>query len=645
MAAKAGGGPVAAPGLARLPLLLIGLLFAFLLVPRVQQNAHVVQAFVGTASVLLAWQLVLWFTARRSGRRLAVEFVPPVKQHYIQACVQLCLYVYWGWFWRPIYAQAPLILAQLVFLYAFDALFSWSRGRTWRLASGPMPIVLSTNLFVWFRDDWFVLQFVMVTIGLLGKEFIKWQKDGRLTHIFNPSGFGLLVAAIALLSTGATEQLTLARYLASTIENPPYIFVFLFCLGLVVQHFFAVTLMTLCAAVVILAMNIVHTEVTGTYLFLSSNLPAAGFLGLLLLMTDPSTSPRTNLGRALFGAGYGFGYVGAPELYAKLFPVPILNLTVRWLDRLARSGWTGRLNERWQSALTPRRTNLVHMAVWATIFLSLVGSGYLREPHPGHSVVFWKRAVAEGRFNAERKLRNIAGQQAESNVLPDQPGALAVAEACNERGILRFGESPGEPAETTYQETRSWFVRGMAFDSKYACANFVLLYLWYGSGEPDRELLWCMQQLPKIVEQAPTGTGAFVLGLANETGRGVPPNRPRALELYRGCGADDVFAVKGIARLGLAKTGAFVGLDGVEAVLARAAAAGDGESCWYLAYMYAHGRGVESNEAKSRVMRERACELGFVPACEAKGSPALPPFVPPPIPSMRRPPWATAYPL
>ncbi|MBL8730232.1 MAG: sel1 repeat family protein [Planctomycetes bacterium] len=635
--------------------MLIVVLFGFLLVPRVQQDVHVVQAFAGTASALLVWQLVLWLLARRSGRRLAVEFVPPVRQHYIQACVQLCLYAYWGFFWRPIYAQAPLILAQLVFLFAFDALFSWSRGRAWRLSSGPAPIVLSTNLFIWFRDDWFVLQFVMVTVGLLGKEFLKWQKEGRRTHIFNPSGFGLLVAAIALLSTGMTEQLTLARYLASTIESPPYIFLFLFCLGLVVQHFFAVTLMTLAAAVVIVAIDTAHTQVTGTYLFITSNLPAAGFLGLLLLMTDPSTSPRTNLGRALFGAGYGLGYVlmfellgdlGAPELYAKLFPVPILNLTVRWLDRLARSGWTGRLNTRWETALAPRRTNLVHITIWATIFLSLQFTGHLSEPHPGHEVGFWKRAFAEGRLNAPRKLRNVAGQQAESSPDFARPEAVKkTADAANERGILRFDELPGEPAATRYAETRSWFIRAVAFDSQDACANLLMLYLWAGQGEPDNELKWVLQRLDKVVAEAPTGAAAFLLGLANETGRGVPPNRARALELYRGCGPDDVFAVKGIARLGLAATGAFVNLDGVEPVLAGAAAAGDGESCWYLAHMYANGRGVARDAAKAQAMRERACELGFAPACEARQAAALPPFEAPPIESMRRPPWATAYPL
>jgi hypothetical protein len=52
-----------------------------------------------------------------------------------------------------------------------------------------------------------------------------------------------------------------------------------------------------------------YTQLTGVYLFASTNLPAAAFLGLHLLMTDPSTSPRTNVGRTLFGLGYGIGYI------------------------------------------------------------------------------------------------------------------------------------------------------------------------------------------------------------------------------------------------------------------------------------------------------------------------------------------------
>jgi hypothetical protein len=116
-----------------LPLLLSVGLLGFLGLPRVQANAHLSWAFAGVGGAMVAWQIVLWWLHRRAGRALQVEAVPPVRQHYIQACVQLCLYLYWGWHWqqdgiRPIYAQAPLIVAQALFVYAFDALLAWSRG-------------------------------------------------------------------------------------------------------------------------------------------------------------------------------------------------------------------------------------------------------------------------------------------------------------------------------------------------------------------------------------------------------------------------------------------------------------------------------------------------------------------------------------
>ncbi|MCK5941012.1 MAG: hypothetical protein KAI24_03500, partial [Planctomycetes bacterium] len=300
--------------LPRLPLVLGAVLFAFVALPRVHGNAHMLWPFVGVGAGLVAWYGLLVAT----GRTRAVDVVKPVKQHYIQASVQLVLYAYWGFLWidtdgtRPIYVQLPLILAQFCFLYALDGLWSWTRGRAWRLSSGPTPIVLSTNLFIWFRDDWFGWQFAMIAAGLLGKEFLRWTKDGRRTHIFNPSGFGLMCAATVLIVLGETDA-TWAKPLSTTIAVPG-IFVVLFVLGLVVQHFFAVTLVTFAAAVTMIATNALYHELTGVWLFVSTNLPAAAFLGLMLLMTDPSTSPRTNVGRTLFGAGYGLGYIVAFEL-------------------------------------------------------------------------------------------------------------------------------------------------------------------------------------------------------------------------------------------------------------------------------------------------------------------------------------------
>ena len=58
-------------------------------------------------------------------------------------------------------------------------LVCWSRRDKWILGFGPIPIIFSMNLFLWFRDDWFYLQFVMVAIIVFGKEFVRWKRDGQ----------------------------------------------------------------------------------------------------------------------------------------------------------------------------------------------------------------------------------------------------------------------------------------------------------------------------------------------------------------------------------------------------------------------------------------------------------------------------------
>ena len=116
--------------------------------------------------------------SRRSGRTLALEVVLR-KQHYVQACAQTAVLLYWGWYWPPVYAFAPFILAQLVFAYAFDMLLCWSRRDTYTLGFGPFPVIFSINLFLWFKPDWFYLQFAMVALGLAAKELIRWNKDGN----------------------------------------------------------------------------------------------------------------------------------------------------------------------------------------------------------------------------------------------------------------------------------------------------------------------------------------------------------------------------------------------------------------------------------------------------------------------------------
>ena len=115
-------------------------------------------------------------------------------------------------------------------------LLAWSRRRDYILGFGPFPIILSINLFLWFRDDWFYMQFLMIAVGFMGKEYLRWQREGRRVHIFNPSAFALGLFSLVLILTNTTS-LTWGQEIASTLTLAPNIYTFLFLIGLVVSRF------------------------------------------------------------------------------------------------------------------------------------------------------------------------------------------------------------------------------------------------------------------------------------------------------------------------------------------------------------------------------------------------------------------------
>ena len=148
----------------------------------------------------------------------------------------------------------PLLLGQLLFAYAFDILLAWSRGEDYQIGFGPFPIVFSTNLFLWFKDDWFYWQFVLIALGFAGKAFVRWTRDGKRVHIFNPSAFTLAIFSIVLLATGTTN-ITWGQEIASTLSLGPHIYKVLFVVGLVVMYFFAITTVTAAAAITLVTLR------------------------------------------------------------------------------------------------------------------------------------------------------------------------------------------------------------------------------------------------------------------------------------------------------------------------------------------------------------------------------------------------------
>ncbi len=244
-------------------------LTAFVFVDAVGQNPGVQRSFLGAGVLLLAWSVAVFGLAQHTGRTLTLEVVLR-KQHYIQASAQVVFLLYWGWYWRPVYDSALLIAAQLVFAYAFDMLLCWSRRDRYTLGFGPFPVILSINLFLWFADDWFYLQFLLVALGFAAKELIRWNKQGRQVHIFNPSSFALAVVSLALILTG-TSDLTWGQDIATTQFFPPHAYLVLFLVALPGQYLFGVASMTMSSVMAAYAFGLLYFAATGVYFFGSSH--------------------------------------------------------------------------------------------------------------------------------------------------------------------------------------------------------------------------------------------------------------------------------------------------------------------------------------------------------------------------------------
>lgn len=522
------------------PIAITLLFLAFLFIPRVQENERVVWAFAGTAGVLFTWTLVLWATVKKSNFSFPIEFAPPLKSHYIQGSVQFLVYCYWGYYWREVYTEAPLIVGQLVFLYCFDALLSWSRGRAWRLGFGPLPIILSCNIFMWFKDDWYAFQFLLIATCALGKEFVKWTREGRRTHIFNPSAFGLALFSVVLIFTNTTDN-TLVGRIADKFASPPHIYLVVFSLGLVVQYFFSVTLMTVAAASTLILMGLIYFWATGTYYFVFTNIPAPVFLGFHLLVTDPSTSPRGNVGRVIFGAFYGvltflfFGFLtsyGSLTVYDKLLPIPILNLSVQWIDRISKTGFLGKISS-WEMKFDRKKWNMAHIAIWVGLFGWMLTTGFVEGPQEGSNDQFWRKALAEGKTGAGKGLIEVLKWQSRQGFAP----------AWNELGGMYLD---GKLLTKDPLLAARCFSQASKLGSVAGSANLVTQFMSQPNPKAVKSVTMAFEHLEQECNKGDgknDGVGGAIfhlLGTAYEQGKGRPMDKKRAVEYYKnGCALGD----------------------------------------------------------------------------------------------------------
>ena len=116
----------------KLPLTLTTILAGMAFLPRMNDNPTLAASFLGASLLLLTWQLALLLHVRRTG--IAKQFRVSIQpQHYVQAMVQFSVYLYWGYYWRPVYDHLLLLAGQVVFAFTLGILLAWSRRRTYLL--------------------------------------------------------------------------------------------------------------------------------------------------------------------------------------------------------------------------------------------------------------------------------------------------------------------------------------------------------------------------------------------------------------------------------------------------------------------------------------------------------------------------------
>ncbi len=597
--------------------MVIGLFALFLgaaALPRAQATPGLWGAVVGAGGILAVLALIL----RR--RRPGLEIEPWIRRpHYVQLLVQLGIFAYWGYAWEAVYDQFPLILTQVVFAYLVELILSWRRYGRWRLGFGPFPIVFSTNLFIWFEDHLFVWQLAMVALAYVSRDFIRWRRDGKQVHIFNPSAFGLAVVSIALV-LGEWAHLTYGNRIAITLGHPDFSYEWIFLLGVTVQLFFSVTLITASAAVTSWLLGMVYAASTGHYMFVDTAIPIAVFLGMNLLVTDPASSPRSNGGKLLFGVVYAvavfFTYdvlrdMSRPALgddpgfyvtwLDKLLFLPFLNLLVPLIDGVGR-----RLTlKRWWT-LGPRHTNWVHVSVWGLFFVFMLGD--LRDA-PGKDVSFWNPKCATGDTRACENIVALYHQDCEGEI----------AASCHNLGVMfEYGE--GMPVDLP--RAAGAYFKGCEQGFAPACRHVGVLIYTRGdlacgpaAGCNDRGAVAFFSRACNLGD----AEGCAQFGTSLQEGRGVSADAGRAVGVFeRAC--DGLYAEGCTRAAGAHLLGRGVATDkGAAAKLfAKGCALEEWVACTNLAAMQWLGDGVPIDREAATNLMDRACKSGFAAACEQK---------------------------
>ncbi|MDB4928559.1 MAG: Sel1 domain protein repeat-containing protein [Myxococcaceae bacterium] len=267
----------------------------------------------------LAMVLLALVMAALRGGKVSLDLRLP---HVIQVCTQSSIYLYWMLYYPAVIQHLPTVAAHLVLGVAADAFFCFARFRSWRVGLSALPVVLSINLFEWF--DWRgAILAIVVAFG--SKAYV--HRGGK--HVFNPSVAGLTVVGILSILVPDSVHFGSAFH---TLNIPPNMAEWVLLVAFVGQMRFRVSPVAIAAAIALrLAEN-------------PAIMRPSIIIAMTLLAADPATTPRSDLGKMLFGAVLGFGLptlsimmraLHQPDDFAKVMAVAVANALAPALDVVA----------------------------------------------------------------------------------------------------------------------------------------------------------------------------------------------------------------------------------------------------------------------------------------------------------------------
>ena len=383
--------------------------------PRLWTHPSLWGSWLVAQSLMPTMLVIIWCKARQSSSDLKkqasfdIKFSLTLKQ-VIQQLAQVSIYVGLSIHWPQMREQLPLTLAQVIFAYQLDIFWVWlKRSPQYRLSLSPTPIILSINLFIWFKDSVFYWQWLLIIFAVFSRSLFTYEevirveeptetkKEIKLTrNIFNPSALAIAVAGLLLIITRSTH-LTWGESLAIQHGAGDYAYWTIFGAGFLAQFFVPIAWVTMAGTLSYLALDSIYYQIFSSYQFIDTAIPPAVFLGLNLLITDPRTIPKKRFGQISYGIAYaclsfacfsllkimvepaqGSTPAFNPSFLDKALAIPILNLSVPLINRLSSS----------QSPIRHTGFNKFTLALsWLLLFTLYVHPQL--KAHPGKKLIFW----------------------------------------------------------------------------------------------------------------------------------------------------------------------------------------------------------------------------------------------------------------